>query len=128
MTEEVCYTVSECRTEPASTTFEPDNTWDATAISQADADLANFRYTFTPVQGAVFYTGVFDSANDPVPRPGLYKVAVLFEVDRLKLVIDGVTVGNWFPVADGDVVALQREGSLVRILINGVEQTRYTYG
>lgn len=88
---DMCYVFRYCDVlKPGTGIFVPEmgDDWGAATISQVSSveDLnGEWAYSFTPIYGAVFHTGIFNSREHSDPSPGRYAIAVDFQVNRFRI-------------------------------------------
>jgi hypothetical protein len=123
MSKVVCTTVEKQVLVPGTGVFVPTSgeDWNALAVTQLDPvePYGNWRYEFDPVQGSVFVTGIFDSVENPEPRPDRYIVAVEFEIDKYRVRYNGEKT-PWTTWSN-ERLALQHSGDRFRLFADGTE-------
>lgn len=112
---QTCTTVTRFRTIPGFFELRDNLSWDAVATSQGSRNYGeSFRYSFDPIAGNAFFTGVYDQQiNVQGPSPHNYLAA--FEVQgnafRFWLNVGGqpTAVTLFTPFSFGDRLHIQFE-------------------
>jgi len=84
----VCSSVTSLQPVPGTGVSVPagDDSWDASAVSVVSVPVAGrWTYSFDPIPGSAFITGLYDRPNFTVPRPGAYLLAIEYELDKFRV-------------------------------------------
>lgn len=119
-----CVTVEEQQLVEGTGGFFPAQTenWNALAFSNATPvdPYGSWRYAFDPVQGSVFYTGVFDNSEHANPRPNRYILAVEFRINEYRVHHPG-GVSGWLAWSPDERLTMQSESGFFRVFKDGTE-------
>lgn len=109
----ICELVTVCNTVTPPPQFGDDNSWAGTAESLQQIDSQELYYQFEPLGNPVFYTGFM--AAGQLPNPGNYIFGVLFEANKIFVVVGGVQVTSQIPYPFSGPIRLEMRRSNYRV-------------
>lgn len=121
---QTCVTEERQELVPGTGTYAPEanEDWDALAFTNLDpVDIrGSWRFSFDPVVGSTFMTGVYDHFIYDEPRPNRYVFAVEFRMNEFRVRYDGDT-SDWLPWQPGERLSMQSDVSGFKVLKDNEE-------